>query len=332
MAQSDPSKASAASGCISRRQFLVRGALSAGAATLAARVGPALAGTPVGSAAALSRVVQARSDAVIGSRGIHGGVLLDLLHLALGRLTGKQPTEAWAEFLRPDDVVALKFNHTGADALATADPMLRALVQSLEQAGFAAEKLVAIEVAPAVCAVTGTAEPRAGWSAEQIDFGSGRDQLAAWLDQVTAIINVPFLKTHNLCGMTGCLKNLSHAVVKHPARYHAGGCSPFIADIVALPAVRGKLRLHLVNALRIVFEGGPEAREDCIWDAGMLLAGTDPVALDAIGLQTIDQVRAAVSLPPVAGNQGPPAYLEAAADRGLGTYRLHQVQLDKVTL
>ena len=61
--------------------------------------------------------------------------------------------------------------------------------------------------------------------------GGPRDRLAGVLDQVTAIVNVPFLKTHNLAGMTCCLKNLSHALVKHPAQFHTGGCKE-VADIV----------------------------------------------------------------------------------------------------
>ena len=74
------------------------------------------------------------------------------------------------------------------------------------------------------------------------------------------MINVPFIKTHNIAGMTCGLKNLSHALVKHPAHYHANGCSPFIGDIVAADPIRKKLKLTIVDAFRVVFQGGPAAR------------------------------------------------------------------------
>jgi len=318
---------------LSRRQFIVRSALTAGAVSLAgnARVAPAVPPTPAPDQP-LPDVVQAVSDDVLMPQKLHEGVLLDLLHLLLERLTHKPPAEAWRTLLRNDDVIALKFNRSGADGLGTVDAMLRTLVQSLVDAGFDRNQLVAVEVSPSIRAETGTRAPRSGWSSAEVDFGSGRDQLAAWLDEVTAIINVPFLKTHNIAGITGCLKNLSHAVIKHPAQFHDHGCSPYIGDIVALPAVRSKLRLHLVNALRIVFDKGPRAAEECIWDAGMLLGGLDPVALDVVGLQVVDHVRATLNLPRIAGSNGPPAYLAAAANAGLGTNQLHRIRVHKVRL
>lgn len=264
--------------------------------------------------------------------GIHEEVLRDLIELVVTRLSGEQkPADAWHSFLKPDDTIALKFNRNGAGTIATTSSMLKSLVGSLEDAGFKRSKIVAIEVSDELRSATQTQAPDPGWSKEVHDFGSGSDQLAAWLDQVTAIINVPFLKTHNLAVMTAAMKNISHAVVKHPARYHDNGCSPFIGDIVAMPQVRDKLRLHLVDALRIVFDGGPVPHEDSIWDGGFLIGGTDPVAVDVSGIHLIDRVRKAVGLPLI-GETSVPAYLEAADGRGVGTAEMHKILLEKVKL
>lgn len=322
---------------LTRREFIVRSTLVAGAITLGDPLRlfaepPAGLASASASASAIANVVEVCSANIVTPRGLHEGVLLDVLHLMLQRLTGLEPADAWRALLRADDVIGLKFNQSGADGLGTTDVMLRVLVQSLTSAGFDPKRMVGIEVSAAIRAETGVQAPVEGWSDQPADFGSGRDQLAAWLDQVTAIINVPFLKTHNIAGVTCCLKNLSHAVVKHPAQFHGNGCSPFIGDIVALPQVREKLRLHLVNALRVVFDGGPSAVEDCIWDAGMLLGGYDPVAVDCVGLQMIDRVRGALKLPLIAGGKGPPAYLGRAAERGVGTDRLHLVRLIKASV
>jgi len=320
-------------GGLSRRDFLVRSALVAGTASIAGRTPAVLASQPSQPPPEqLPDVVQVRSNEVVTLRGLHEGVLLDMLNLLLRQLTNRPPADAWRTILHPDDVIGLKFNSSGADGLGTTDSLMRVLVQSLTDAGFVPERMIAVEVSAAIRAETRTLAPIEGWNERVLDFGSGTDQLAAWLDRVTAIINVPFLKTHNIAGMTACLKNLSHALVKHPAQFHANACSPYIGDIVALPAIRSKLRLHLVNALRVVFDGGPSAVEECIWDAGVLLGGKDPVALDCVGLQLIDRVRMALNLPPISGPEGPPAYLAAAADRGLGTDRLHVIRVHKAEI
>ncbi len=321
-------------GCapLSRRDFMLGSALAAG--TLALGSTPAIATDRTKNRHGLSqvRVIQAHSEHVIKPLGIHEDVLRDLIEIVVTRLSGKeQAGDAWHTFLKPDDVIALKFNRNGANTIATSGPMLRALVDSIEEAGFNRRQIVAVEVPDELISATQTQAPAQGWSETEFDFGSGSDQLAAWLEQVTAIINVPFLKTHNLAVMTGAMKNISHAVVKHPARYHSNGCSPFIGDIVALPQVRDKLRLHIVDALRIVFDGGPVPREDAIWDGGTLIGGTDPVAVDVTGIHLIDRVRKAVGLSQI-GEVGPPEYLEEADARGLGTSEMHKIMLEKVKL
>jgi uncharacterized protein (DUF362 family) len=210
--------------------------------------------------------------------------------------------------------------------------MAAVLTRSLTRAGFPADQIVGVEIAPAICEKLGIKPAVGGWAREEVDFGSGKDQLAAWLDQVTAIINVPFLKHHNIAGFTCCLKNLSHAVVKHPAQLHANGCSPYIGDIVALPQIQSKLRLHLVNGLRGVFDRGPEAQEDFIWDGKFFLAGLDPVAVDRVAVDLLDEVRGTLSLPPIAANGEPPAYLTAASGRGLGEAKLYRIELERIKL
>ena len=318
---------------MSRREFLRRTAISTGAVSLAAgRIDKVFAqserrrpDSPL--------VVQVRSSHAVTTRGVHEDVLTDLLDILLKKLTGRDDAaDAWRSILKPDDVIGLKFNRSAAEELATTDATLRVLVKSLQKAGFDPARMVGVEVSPAARRETGIQAPDATWSSTEYDFGSGKDRLADWLDQVTAIINVPFLKTHNIAGMTGCLKNLSHALVKHPAQYHANGCSPYIGDIVALPPIQKKLRLNLVNALRAVFNKGPEASEDCIWDAGILLGGFDPVAVDTIGLQLLDQLRLTLGLPQKGDKSGSLPYLTAATASGVGVSALFQIELAKIKL
>ncbi len=281
----------------------------------------------------VSTVLRVRAEGVVIGRKVHRRLLAEMLEKGLTVVTGQSSSaEAWRTILRPDDIVGLKFNRSGANVLGTTVAMAETLVDSLTAAGFEPSRLVPIEVPEAIHRERGTTRPDSGWQPQETAFGSGTDRLAAVLDQVTAVINVPFLKTHNIAGVTCCLKNLSHALVKHPARYHASHCSPYIADIVALPQIRNKLRLHLVNALRVVFDGGPEATEEWTHDAGALYFATDPVAMDSVAVEEINHLRLERNLAAI-DREGPQLdYLRAASARNLGRSTIHDIALQKLGL
>lgn len=264
-------------------------------------------------------VMKASSELPVDSLLAHPHVLGELFEAALARLADVDtPADAWQRLLSSDDVVGLKFNQSGAYGLQTTPPLARALVKSLEAAGWPRDRIVLIEVSSALTRELKTQPPVLGWSKTEHDFGSGKDQLAAVLDQVTALVNVPFIKTHNIAGMTGCLKNLSHGLVRHPARYHANGCLPYIADIVALPAIRDKLKLNVMNVLRAVWNGGPEVQLRYRFDARTLLLSTDPVAADSVAVDLLDEHRAKLRIAPIGGQDGMRALWDAAAARQLG--------------
>lgn len=281
-----------------------------------------------------SRVVQVDSPHVLSNPLVHRNLLAEMLDTLLREVT-QQPSskQAWRSLLRDDDdVIALKFNRSGRDVIGTSPWMLAALVHSLTNAGFEPKQMVCIEAPGRPDLEFGSSPPIPGYDETPTDFHSGADQLAGVLRQVTAIINIPFLKTHNIAGMTCGLKNLSHALVKHPARYHANNCSPYIADIVALPQIRGKLRLTIVDALRVMVEGGPDGTGDHLTDAGILLASTDPVAADAIGLLTLNDRRRLRGLPPLAAAPARIPYLAHAHQIGLGIAELHGIELRRCPL
>ena len=313
-----------------RRDFLVQSSAVAVGAVLGTPVVQA-AGDPATRPA--PTVARVRTEGIVVGRRIHARLLAETLEKSLRLATGK-PTgaEAWQSLLAADDIVGLKFNRSGAAGLGTTLPMADAIIQSLTDAGIPPEQIVPIEVPPAVYEEHAVTRPADGWLQEETPFASGSDHLAAVLEQVTAIINVPFLKSHNIAGLTCCLKNLSHGLVKHPARFHANHCSPYIADIVALPAIRNKLKLNIVNALRTVFDGGPEANADGTAALEMLLVSDDPVAADAVGLAELNQQRQGKGLPPIRQEGGKLAYLQAAAEHGLGCADAHSVNVRKARL
>lgn len=279
------------------------------------------------------RVVCTSHPKVNSGTTVNEKALRSMIEATIVTLTDKQdPATAWNELLNVDDTVGIKFNRSGAEALGTSNAFGEALLDCLTRVGLSSDRIVLIEAPQGLAERFGCRTADHSYDREPTSFASGADQLSSALRQVTALINVPFLKSHNIAGMTCALKNLSHGLTKHPARYHSGGCSPFIGDIVSLPAIRSKLRLTLVNGLRVVFQGGPEGSRDSIADGNFILAAIDPVACDALGLQVLNQIRQSRGIDAIARSPGQLPYLAHAHRIGLGVALSSAIELRRLEL
>jgi uncharacterized protein (DUF362 family) len=293
-------------------------AILAGTSPLTADDLPKLLSTHVPRArVARRRIPEALEGSAIIDRVVH-----EAIRDALVRLTDTAGIgEAWGVLLRTDDVVGIKFNRSGQSGLATTPVVAAAVLESLIETGWPPTRIVCIEAPPEIERRYGTVPALEGYDTPVVDFGSGTDRFARVLNQVTALIDVPFLKTHNIMGMTCCLKNLSHGLTMHPGRYHAAGGAPSIPDIVGVPLISAKLRLCLVDGLRVVMDGGPDPSRGLVQSVGLLLAGTDPVATDTLGLYEIDLLRSEAGLNPIRSlnvSAGGLPFLAAAHRKGLG--------------
>jgi len=101
----------------------------------------------------------------------------------------------------------------------------------------------------------------------------------------TKIINVPILKNAG-SSITLCLKNLSYGALSNTARLHKLWAKS-VAEPCAFPCLRDKVVLNIVDGLQGCYEGGPGANPKYIWDSNLMLFGTDPVAVDAVGYEFI---------------------------------------------
>lgn len=278
-------------------------------------------------------MVDVSSEHVLRGASIQIRPLREMLSKGLCRLTGEQRSDdAWHRVLKPDDVIGVKFNEVAARTLGTTMPLLRVLMESLASAGFGPERIVVIGVEDSQRRMWKTRPADMRFSGEEVDFGCGSDQFLAALTDVTAIINVPFLKTHHLATMTGCLKNLSHGLIRHPSRFHGGGCNPAIARINAATPLRSKVRLHLVNALRVICDGGSRAAERDVEPISQMLFSTDGVAADSVGYDILNRVRRERNLVPLMKLPMVPAYLRTAAELGLGEWDGEKVQKSAISL
>jgi hypothetical protein len=124
--------------------------------------------------------------------------------------------------------------------------------------------------------------------------------------RVNKVINVPCLKDHGSAGVTIALKNLSHGLTNNVSRTHMGPdgnwCDRFIPEVVAIPMIRQKAVLNVVDGLVGMYEGGPHGamgKNPCIWPYRSMLFSTDPVAVDRIGWDIVDAKRVAMGFCPV---------------------------------
>jgi uncharacterized protein (DUF362 family) len=95
----------------------------------------------------------------------------------------------------------------------------------------------------------------------------------------TKIVNVPVLKNAGPT-VTACLKNLSYGSLSNTGRLHKLWMKS-VAEPLAFPCLRDKVVLNIVDGLQACYDGGPGANPKFIYDANVMLFGTDPVAVDA---------------------------------------------------
>jgi len=143
---------------------------------------------------------------------------------------------------------------------------------------------------------------------------------------ITKLINVPVLQSHDACGLCGCLHNLSLGMVDNARRfdlYNQNG-DPAIAEICAMPPVRRKLVLNVMDAFTAGYAGGPSFRPQYSWQPGTLYFSLDPVALDAVCLRILEEKRKPANVPPIGERAG---HVATAAQLGLGRCDLQRVEL-----
>ncbi|HHT9120236.1 MAG TPA: DUF362 domain-containing protein [Candidatus Hypogeohydataceae bacterium YC41] len=148
------------------------------------------------------------------------------------------------------------------------------------------------------------------------------------------MVNVSVLKDHGISGVTMSMKNFYGAIplwnefaLMDVKRMHRNHANPQIAELYNNSIIRDKVRLNVCDALLACYDGGPNGRPQ--WAQYQLVASTDPVALDSIGLRIIEAKRLEAGLPPASARAG---YIEAAANLGLGHNDLQKIEFKEEVL
>jgi hypothetical protein len=256
---------------------------------------PAVA-TPVAAAAtppaARSRViVVTHPEVILKDYRVNPPTIRQMIDRAMVELTGKAtPAEAWAAIGRADDVFAIKHNSIGRPTLESHAEINEAVAAQLVAAAKVDVKSIFIVDRDIPAPLNELSEPFT------LPTRSLQTRLRRlYTDKATAIVNVSVLKSHYDTGMSAALKNHLGSV-NNPAAFHGWEKDHLprsLPELSALPPIRTKTRLVIIDAIKPLFAGGPADDPQYRWDYKSLIVSTDPVAASAVGMRILEEKRAA---------------------------------------
>jgi hypothetical protein len=276
---------------LTRRDF-IRG-------TIGATLGASILGIkwPQGEArAAGSSLVTIVRDknAMDSSKNVDSTILEKMLEQTLIKVTGQKNTkDAWLSLVKPNDVIGLvPTDHLNP----THDEVVNVVKSSLVDAGIAKGKIRLAQGGPS--------NPK----------------------QCDSLIALPALKAHWLTGI-GTVMKLYIMYSGSPSSYHKSNSSK-LGEIWNLPFVKGKTKLVLVDSLYPLCDKGPQPDPRYQWPYNGMIAGTDPIAVETVCLNIINEKRKAIRGEP--WPLSPPPICIEAADKvyGLGTSRMEQINIE----
>jgi Domain of unknown function (DUF362) len=248
-------------------------------------------------------------------------VVREMMARGMCALTGqKTALEAWRQFVVPADVVGIKVNCGGHPWCVSAYEIVAEIVRQLGAAGVPPAQVYVYErfqnqldnvnYAPHLPAgVTIVAAETANRRADNRGYDPAtyveadlfgeedtRSNMMKLVSQkLTKIINVPNMKDHGATGATGCLKNIAYGSFSNVARTHYRGKShtySFVGTLASVEPLRSRTVLQIMDGLRGVWHAGPFARtRKYVFYPKQILFGTDPVAIDRLLLDIIDDER-----------------------------------------
>ena len=211
-----------------------------------------------------TRVVLIRKKDAVDDKGrVNGEVIQRMLDEAVMALFEKDDLLAcWQGMIKPDDIVGIKTNVWGP--LPTTTQVEQAIKRRVMDVGVA-ERFIGID-----------------------DRGVLDNPL---FQKATALINARPMRTHAWSGVGSLIKNYI-MFSPRPPDYHDDSCAS-LAKLWELPLCKGKTRLNVLVLLTPQFHGtGPHHFDPAFtWTYNGLMIGTDPVAIDSIGLRILQAKR-----------------------------------------
>jgi len=276
-----------------------------------------------------------------------------MLERAMTELTGTTNVGgAFARFVHPSDKVAIKPNGLagrGGGTMASNKELVLAIVRGVIAAGVPASSIVIYEQWESFMAgtrvtdkdmaldpdfpagVTAVVHKNKDATMDPIDVEDKHTRFVRPFTEATCVINVGLIKDHAICGYTGCLKNITHGSIVNPHDYHEHHASPQIANLYAQDVARSRVRLHITDAYKLIYDEGPtDQNKKRRVPHESLYVSTDPVASDVLGWSLVEQHRKEAGLPTLKDAGREPAYIQTAGDLGLGVFDRNMIRLREV--
>jgi Domain of unknown function (DUF362) len=247
----------------------------------------------------------------------------EMMARGMRALTGAASTaDAWRRFFEPADRVGIKVNCGGYPHCVSAYEVVAELVRQLMDVGVPPTQIYVYErfqnqmdevnYAPHLPGgVSIVAAERANRNVDnsgydpatylEADFFGEDDTRSNMMrlvsQRLTTIVNIPNMKDHGATGVTGCLKNIAYGSFSNVARTHQRGVShtySVVGTLASMEPLRSRTVLQIMDGLRGVWHGGPFARTTkYVFYPKQIMFGTDPVAIDRLLLDIIENERRA---------------------------------------
>ncbi len=270
-----------------------------------------------------------------------------MLERAMKELTGKDKlADAARLFVHPEDKVCVKVNGIATKNMSTNKELVLPFIEAMIAAGVSPENITVLEQWGSFLAGTRITDKNlpAGVKiavhnnesdmASRLIPGTGvRTKFCRPLLDASAVINFSLIKDHSICGYTGCLKNMTHGTIVNPSAYHRHHAAPQIALLYAQDVIRSRVRLNITDGFKLMADGGPLWKKpEFVIPHESVYVTTDPVAMDAIGWDLVEEARKKFALKTLTEARRIPAYIRAAADLGLGIEDRKQIRLREATI
>ena len=306
----------------------------------------------------------------------------EMMARGMRKMTGAATTpDAWRRFFEPADRVGIKVNCGGYPHCVSAYEIVAEVVRQLGGIGVPPSQIYVYErfqnqldevnYAPHLPeGVQIVAAERANRNVDNSGYDPatyleadlfGEDDTRSNMmrlvsQRLTKIINIPNMKDHGATGATGCLKNIAYGSFSNVARTHQNGKShtySVVGTLASIEPLRSRTVLQIMDGLRGVWHGGPFARTTkYVFYPKQIMFGTDPVAIDRLLLDIIDnerRARGAISIwdrspaslkaddtrardadPNVNIIIREPGHVEYASTLGLGVYDRAKISVEEV--
>lgn len=138
---------------------------------------------------------------------------------------------------------------------------------------------------------------------------------------ITKLVNIAVLKNNEDSGITWATKNIALGVTTNKIRFHIDFCTKSIPEILSFPCIKDKMVLHIGEAAKISTQSAIGTR--MAYDKRIFFS-TDPVAMDKIGLDILEEKRKEQNLLPIREEA---THIAACAKKGLGTDDYEKIDL-----